>query len=330
MSHFRRAEPAGGLQRILIGMSSRSFAAAWLWATAIAALAQEASFRTDVQLVSVSLSVRDAQGHLVPGLTKDDFAVWEDGVRQNISFFSPSSGLPLALGLLVDGSGSQGDFVKQHRRDLHDFLRTVMTPVDQAFLVGFGNRLKLLSDFTPSSESIQKALDAYAKGKDEAPRLGPRERRILGTAFYDAIYHSIGERLNAREQRRKGLIVFSDGEDNSSAHHMLEVIEAAQMAGVPLFCVRYTGGRETEITARNKYGISVMRRIALETGGADFDAVAGDMKEAFAAIGDQLRASYELAYASSNPERDGTFRRVTIRPKESALKVRHKSGYYAR
>ncbi len=311
-------------------MSSRSFAAAWLWVTVAAALAQEASFRTEVQLVSVSLSVRDAQGHLVPGLTKDDFEVWEDGVRQNISFFSPSSGLPLALGLLVDGSGSQEDFVKKHRRDLHDFLRAVMTPVDQAFLVGFGNRLKLLSDFTPSSEFIQKALDAYAKGKDEAARLGPRERRILGTAFYDAIYHSIGERLTAREQRRKGLIVFSDGEDNSSAHHMLEVIEEAQMAGVPLFCVRYTGGTETEITARNRYGISMMRRIALETGGADFDAVAGDMKEAFAAIGDQLRASYELAYASTNPERDSTFRKVTIRPKAAAFKVRHKSGYYAR
>ena len=312
-------------------MSSHSLVAACFWASiAAAALAQEASFRTEVQLVNVSLSVRDAQGRMVAKLTKDDFEVWEDGVRQSISFFSPSGGLPLALGLLVDGSGSQADFVKKHRRDLHDFLRTVMTPVDQAFLVGFGNRLRLLSDFTPSSQSIQMALDAYAKGKDEAPRLGPRERRILGTAFYDAIYHSIGERLTAREQRRKGLIVFSDGEDNSSAHHMLEVIEAAQMAGVPLFCVRYTGGNETEITARNKYGISMMRRIALETGGADFDGVASDMNEAFAAIGDQLRASYELAYASTNPERDSTFRKVTIRPKEPALKVRHKSGYYAR
>jgi Ca-activated chloride channel homolog len=299
-------------------------------AACFCAFAQEVSFRTEVHLVSVSLSVRDEQGHLVPGLGKDDFEVWEDGVRQNVSFFSPSAALPLALGLLVDGSGSQGDFARKHRRDLRDFLRTVMTPVDRAFLVGFGNRLKLLSDFGPAGEGLQKALEDYGKGKDEAPRLGPRERRVLGTAFYDAIYHSIEEKLNAGEQRRKGLIVFSDGEDNSSAHHLLEAIEAAQMAGVPVFCVRYTGGGETELTARNKYGISVMGRLALETGGADFDAVSADMKEAFAAIGDQLRASYELAYPSSNPERDGTFRKVTIRPKASGLKVRHKSGYYAR
>jgi Ca-activated chloride channel family protein len=309
-------------------MARGALVAAWM--LAVVTFAQEASFRADVQLVNVSLSVRDPAGRLAPGLTKDDFEVWEDGARQAVSFFSPSSGLPLALGLLVDGSGSQEGFAKQHRKDLRDFLRTVMTPRDQAFLVGFGNRLKLLSDFTARSDNIQKALELYARHRDEAPRLGPRERRILGTAFYDAIYHAINEKLNAREQRRKGLIVFSDGEDNASAYHMLETIEMAQMAGVPLFCVRYTGGEETEPNARNKYGMSVMRRMALETGGADFDAVSGNMKEAFAAIGDQLRSSYELAYLSSNPERDGTFRKVVIRPRRPDLKVRHKTGYYAR
>lgn len=293
--------------------------------------AQEASFRTDVQLVNVSLSVRDAAGRLMPGLTRDDFEVWEDGARQTISFFSPSTDLPLALGLLVDGSGSQDGFSKKHRKDLKEFLKTVMTArQDQAFLVGFGNRIKLLSDFTSSAAYVQHALELFGKGKDQAPSLGPRERRILGTAFYDAIFHAIEIKLKASEQRRKGLIVFSDGEDNSSAHHLLDAIESAQMAGVPLFCVRYTDNEDTELNARNKYGISVMRRLALETGGADFDAVSGNMKEAFAAIGDQLRASYELAYLSSNPERDGTFRKLTIRPKRLGLIVRHKTGYYAR
>ena len=73
-----------------------------------------------------------------------------------------------------------------------------------------------------------------------------------------------------------------------------------------------------------------MRRPALETGGADYDAVTGNLKEAFAAIGDQLRASYELAYRSSNPGRDGTFRKVVIRPRGAGLSVRHKTGYYSR
>jgi Ca-activated chloride channel family protein len=239
--------------------------------------------------------------------------------RHTIAFFSPSADLPLALGLLVDSSGSQSNFSKKHRKDLRDFLRTVMSKQDQAFLVAFGNRLKLVSDFTPNSESILQALEEFGKHRDESPILGPRERRIPGIAFYDAIYHSIEEKLTAREQRRKGLIVFSDGEDNSSAHHMLEAIEAAQMAGVPLFCVLYTGGSDNELTARNKYGISVMRRMGQDTGGTDFDAVTGNMKDAFAAIGDQLRASYELAYVSSNPERGGDFRKVVIPPEAGWL-----------
>ncbi len=310
----------------------------------VATAQQEPAFRTEVQLVNVSLSVRDAEGRLVPGLGKEDFEVWEDGVRQDISFFSPSAGLPLALGLLVDDSGSQKSFAEERRRDLRDFLKAVMTDRDQAFVVSFATRLRLMTDFSASVDAIQQALEpppAKRKGKgknqdkdrdrSEPPRLGPRERRRSGTAFYDAIYHAIGEKLTANDQRRKGLIVFSDGADNVSAHHMLEVIEAAQMAGVPLFCVRYTGSaRQTELDSRDKYGISVMRRLALETGGADYDAVTGNLKEAFAAIGDQLRASYELAYRSSNPGRDGTFRKVVIRPRGAGLSVRHKTGYYSR
>jgi hypothetical protein len=71
---------------------------------------------------------------------------------------------------------------------------------------------------------------------------------------------------------RKALVIFSDGEDNSSAHHMLDAIEAAQTNNVLLFCVRYTEVHNQRLTARNKYGTSVMARIAKETGGADFDA----------------------------------------------------------
>ena len=307
------------------------------FAAACVALAQDASFRAEVQLVNVSLSAWDEQGRAVRGLTKDDFEVWEDGVRQTISFFSPSADLPLTLGLLIDGSGSQSAFSRKHRKDLHTFLKTVMTKRDQAFLVGFGTRVKLLSELSSDPGTLEDALDGYggSKNKDrhEAPRLGPPERRKPGTAFYDAIYHSIGEKLAASDQRRKGLIVFSDGGDNVSAHHMLEVIEAAQMAAVPLFCVRYTGSGAKpggELDSRDKYGISVMRRLALETGGADFDAVAGDMKDIFASIGEQLRASFELAYQSTNPDRDGRFRKVVIRPKQAGVKLRYKTGYYAR
>jgi Ca-activated chloride channel family protein len=132
------------------------------------------------------------------------------------------------------------------------------------------------------------------------------------------------------EGGRRALIVFSDGEDNSSAHHMLDAIEAAQANNVLLFCVRYTEVKNQRLNGRNKYGMSVMARIAKETGGADFDARGEGLAENFKEIGEQLRSAYELAYHSSNTASDDTFHKISIRAKDASLTVRAKTGYYAR
>jgi len=94
--------------------------------------------------------------------------------------------------------------------------------------------------------------------------------------------------------------------------------------------MRYTERKHGRLTARNKYGTSVMERLARETGGADFDAGEGNVRDIFRQIGDDLRASYELAYVSTNPVRDGTFRKVAIRPRQAGLSVRAKTGSFAR
>jgi Ca-activated chloride channel family protein len=111
---------------------------------------------------------------------------------------------------------------------------------------------------------------------------------------------------------------------------MLDAIEAAQSNDVLLFTIRYTEMRNGRMNARNKYGISVMERMARETGGADFDGQGKGLVEGFKQIGDQLRASYELAYHTSNPPGDKTFHKIVIRSKQPDLTVRAKSGYYAR
>ena len=132
------------------------------------------------------------------------------------------------------------------------------------------------------------------------------------------------------ESGRKALIVFSDGEDNSSAHHMLDAIESAQRENVVIFPIRYTDIRKDgRLTGRNKYGIRVMARLAKETGGADFDAEKADLKQAFGEIGEELRSSYELAYHSTHVADDGTFHKLVIRPKRPGLTVRAKTGYFA-
>ena len=289
--------------------------------------------RVEVNLVNLPFSVRDAQGRLVKGLTKDDFEVFEDGTRQTISHFSQAADTPLALGLVADASGSQEEFLKEHRQHLRDFLKVTLQARDQAFLLCFGNNLRLVSPFTNQSDQIEERLRAYQKSKTgrDFPRVGPAEKRDLGTAFYDAIFHATEDLLAKAETGRRALLVFSDGEDNSSAHHLLEAIEAAQRTGTTIFCLRYTELEKGVWNARNKYGRGVMERIARETGGLEFDAAEErNLKAAFAQIGEILRSSYDLAYASTAGSGDDTFRKIQIRTRQPGLAVRHKTGYFAR
>jgi Ca-activated chloride channel family protein len=281
----------------------------------------------NVRLVNVAFTVRDAAGKLVTNLTKDDFEVFDDTRPQPISFFARGEDLPLTLGLIVDFSGSQEHFVKQHEHDLHTFLKSVLTPRDRAFLVCFGNRLRLGADFSASSSELVDGLKKLEKR--EVPEIGPHEYRTAGTAFYDAIYHATTAKLAHVDQGRRALIVFSDGEDNSSAHNMMDTIEAAQTENVVLFGIRYTETRKGgEWTARNKYGASVMSRISRDTGGSDFDAQAADLRTSFREIGEQLRSSYELAYHAGVA--DGTFHKLLIRTKQPGFTVRTKTGYFSR
>ncbi len=291
-----------------------------------------ASIRVDVSLVNVGFSVRDEKGNLVTNLTQNDFEITEDGVPQKISFFARSTDVPLTLGLIMDVSGSQQSFVKPHHNDLQAFLKTVLEPQDRAFLVCFGNNLRLMSDHSNSAKDLVDSLKAFEKGKivENFPLLGPREHRVLGTAFYDAIFYSSTQMMQNVERGRRALIVFSDGEDNSSAHHMMEAIEAAQANDVLLFTIRYTEVRDGRLNARNKYGMSVMERIARETGGADFDGTGKGLVNGFRQIDEQLRSSYELGYHASNPVGDKTFHKIFIKPKQPGLTVRSKTGYYSR
>jgi Ca-activated chloride channel family protein len=295
------------------------------------ALAQDnLAIRVTVPLVNVAFTVRDADGRLISDLAKDDFEVLDDGAPQPISFFAHSVDLPLKLGLIADMSGSQDPFVKRHEHDLKTFLEKVLTPQDRAFLVCFGNHLRLASDFSSSGSDLISGLKRFDKNAEEMPELGPTERRELGTAFYDALYYATLEKLAGVDIGRRALIVFSDGEDNSSSHHMLDAIESAQAQDVVIFGIRYTErDRKGRLTARNKYGTSVMARIGHETGGLDFDAEKVDLAKSFAEIGQELRSSYELAYHAPSAG-DGTFHKIVIRPKRAGLTVRSKTGYFSR
>jgi len=316
-------------------------------------LAQQ-PIRVRTNLVNVGFTARNPQGALVDTLTEKDISLYEDGVQQKIAYLKRSVDAPLTLGLIVDGSGSQEKVAKEHQKDLEIFLKDVLGPKDRAFLVYFGNHLRLLSDYSQSSEELMGRYEEYiktgAKGsfhvfsssgaktknskknadEPKIPELGPEEERDAGTAYFDAIYYSVAEKL-APETGRRALIIFSDGEDNSSEYDQMSAIEAAQSADVLIFTIRYTEqDKKGEMSARNKYGVRVMERVAKETGGADFDARKMDPHEYFKQIGEELRSMYEVGYYSTNSDKDETFRKVLVKPTIEGVKIRSKPGYYAR
>jgi Ca-activated chloride channel homolog len=288
------------------------------------------SFQAEAKLVNITASVRSTSGQLIGDLTQDDFEVLDDGVPQTIRFFAREAELPLSLGLVIDASGSQDKFIKQHDRDVAKFLEAALRPTDEVFAVCFGNHLRLVSDGDTSVPSIIDHLKIFDKDPRRFPELGPaHEDRDLGTALYDAVFYSVKEKLVKPGQRRRAILLFSDGEENSSANDLLDTIEAAQDADALIYSIRYTQMEHGRLSARNRYGIHVMHHLASQTGGGDFDALHTNLAVVFDQIGAELRSLYEIGYVPTNSYPDGTFHKVTIRCKRPETLIRSRSGYYA-
>jgi len=299
--------------------------------TAVSGRAQEApAIRSKVNLVNVAFTARNSSGTLVDTLTADDVQIFEDGAEQKIAYFRKSTDVPLTLGFIVDASGSQDRFSKQHEKDIQVFLKNVLGPGDRAFLLCFGNHLRLVSDFTQSGLEMMERLKRYEKDSGRFSEIGPKEDRDLGTAFYDSIFYATEEKL-ANADGRRAILIFSDGEDNSSSHDMMTTIEAEQAANVLVYTIRYTEtAKHGQLTARNKYGIRVMDRFAKETGGWHVDAGQTEPAEYFRKIAEELRTMYEVGYYPLNAMKDESFRKIVIRPKAEGVTIRAKSGYFAK
>lgn len=298
------------------------------------AIAQEPTFKSETHLVDFTFSVRRPDGSLVSGLTRDDFRIAEDGVPQKIAFFGKDTDLPLTLGLIVDVSDSQSKFIKRHHKDIEAFLQAVLGPSDQAFTVCFGNHLRLTNDATASIPAVLDGLQRFDKGDRRFPELAPEDKREDqsggGTALYDAVFYSVRDRLAAAHGRRRALILFTDGEENASAHDLLDAIGAAQDADTLIYAIRYPDDEKAKLTPHARQGIAALHHLSAETGGSDFDAVHTDLKDAFQQIGQELRSLYSVAYHSTNHARDGVFHKVVISAQDESLKVRARTGYYAR
>ncbi len=307
---------------LLLGMLASAFAAqketparnAAGSATAQTA-AEPNPIKVHVDLVNVLFTVNDKKNRIVIDLTKDDFRVLENSKPQTVRFFSRESNLPLRIGLLVDTSNSVRDRLRFEQEAAIDFLSSVLIPGrDKAFVVGFDVESQLVQDYTDDMEKLSQAVRSLQAGG--------------GTGLYEAIYNSSKEKMlffpPPEPYLRRVMILISDGLDNQSLHTREEAIAMAQRGEVTIFAI------STNRTGLAIRGDNVLKRLAEQTGGrAFFPFSAPDLAANFQEISRELRSQYSLAYVSTNPARDGTFRSILIEPREKGLRVRAKSGYFA-
>jgi Ca-activated chloride channel family protein len=279
-------------------------------------------FSVDVQLVNVAFSVRGPSGSLVSGLQKDDFELYEDGVRQEIRNFSRDLDTPLTLGLIIDRSGSQEGLDGQNLETAAAFLRGILRAQDRALVVGFGNRIKLLHDFTSTPRELELAILEASWNYGKSPGIGPSVMREGGTAVNDAVYWTTKEKLEALPGR-KALIMIGDGEENSSKLRVAEVTQELQHADVLLYGLNNGGG-----PAPHKRHPDVLPYLCEDSGGREFRVGSGPLKDAFDQIEAELRGLYSIGYVSSQPGQPGQFRKIEIKALHPGLIVRSRPGYY--
>ena len=294
------------------------------------------TFKVDVNVVNLFFNVKDRHGMLVPNLTKDQFQVFEDGQPQTIKYFSAESNQPLTLGILIDSSVSQERVLPMEKEVGSDFLRQILHQKDLAFVISFDVNVDLLQDFTSSAHELNVALNRAKINSGgnvgSLPGLGggpfPTANMPKGTLLYDAVYLAANEKL-ATEVGRKAMIVLTDGEDQGSRMKIRDAIESAQKADAMVYVILiadrgfyggwgYSGDRD-------------MKKLAEECGGRVINVgnKLEKLKEAFDQIANELRSQYSIGYTPTNNKRDGSFRRVEVKPRSGDFKIQARSGYYA-
>ena len=285
------------------------------------------TINVNVNLVNVYFSARDKDG-FVTNLAKADCSIAEDKVPQTIKDFTQEKKLPLTIGILLDTSGSQQNVLPMEQQSGAEFLRDVMTPKDEAFLISFDINVDLLADFTNRPSEIARALNRATinTGAGTGSMTGNGDPR--GTLLFDAVYSASHEKL-ASETGRKVLVLLTDGGDVGSQMKLRDAVEAAQKANAIVYVIMIAD-RMGQLYGGFNVGDGDMAKLAGDTGGRVIDVGNNGKKleQAFQQITDELRTQYLLSYRPSNPKADGTYRKIDLSCGKN-LKLDARKGYYA-
>jgi VWFA-related protein len=284
--------------------------------------AQQGGIRVQVALVNLFATVRDKKTKRIVGdLTQDNFKITEDNKDQKISFFSKDSTLPITLGMLIDTSGSEQFTLGEEQEAASRFLNTVLRKNDLAMIMSFDSNADLLADFTDDRGTLNRAIQ---RARINAPvGSGPISGDPPGTIFYDAVYLACHDKL-ADEAGRKALIVLTDAYDEGSMLHVQDAIEAAQRTDTVIHILLIGDPRDFRVDE------GTAKKLTDETGGRTI-VVNSEKKleDAFEQISEELRSQYTLGYYSSNPARDGSYRKIKVETTQKDLDVLTRRGYYA-
>jgi len=274
-----------------------------------------------IDLVNVTVTVRDARGNLVSNLGRDDFVIYEDGKplkARNVQIFAPAAQegndqpLGLNLGMLLDTSESMKAQIKLSQQSAVRFLESIPRARD-LLLIFFDQDIRL-SRY--NDENQQGLFDRILEMKGSG-----------NTALYDAI--SVYLARVAESHGRKVLVVFTDGEDTTSAVSLAETMALVRASGVMVYPIAFNGnfglGTNRYVSAR-----AFLNGLAESSGGQVYSPIAyRDLSAIYQKILDELGSQYVLGYVPDNPRLDGRFHRLKVEVRPKGLQVRHRAGYYA-
>jgi Ca-activated chloride channel family protein len=277
------------------------------------------TFRSGVDLVALNVTVTDPSNRYLTDLTADEFLVYEDSVKQSVAYFSRTN-LSLSVALLLDSSASMDDKMRTTQEAASGFVQS-LRPEDQAEVIDFDSRVTVLAPFTSSKPDLEKAIASVVAGGS--------------TSLYTAVYIALRELKKTESRgtedlRRRAVIVLSDGEDTSSLVAYDEVLEAAKRSETAIYAI---GIRSKDANAFGKgYGQAdyALRQLTTQTGGrVFFPSSVDELKTIYALIAQELSSQYLVGYTSTNPKRDGGWRRLNVRATRPGATARTRMGYYA-
>jgi VWFA-related protein len=293
--------------------------------------APSTTLKVSTEVVNVYAVVEDKKKHLISDLKKEDFEVQEDGVPQQIRYFSRETDTPLTMGIMVDTSPSQGRVLGIEQEQADAFLHQVLRPKDLAFVLHFDVDVELLQDFTADQRLLAHAIDeTVINGGGHGVMPGPFPTSDSGgaTHLYDAVYLASNDLLK-NEVGRKVLILLTDGEDQGSRVKLETALEAAQKSDVINYAVDIVDRPFYGMHALGFGGDSVLRKLSDDTGGRVIQVNRSkDAAAAFQEIANELRTQYLIGYTPTNTRHDGAFRKIRVQVHNGDYKVQARRGYY--